>query len=271
MFPSPTADSLISTNSASLPVDVRRPRQAVRHFGPQQPARSFPAGRRYLDDGREAATGHALAAGRDHARRCCDDSTRSCGSRIPKCCATLGLKDAAVGFASSGVSTVLRSTNSADTWESWTSNSTAAQRDRKQRSSAPYQRKLLELGKRLRLFMMLPPRSTTARRFGYRQQRTCDRRPDAGDRAGKKPLAKTILRWRFRPASDEDDWQPVLLGWTAAFAEADVLGKKPNPATLALETVFPAYRKHDAAAFNRRWPTTAIARTSIRPRICDSR
>ena len=53
------------------------------------------------------------------------------------------------------------------------------------------------------------------------------------------------------PEDAEAQWEPYSAAWTRGYAKAHFLGQQPNPTVVALNGMFVAYRKGDAAAFNR--------------------
>lgn len=113
-----------------------------------------------------------------------------------------------------------------------------------------FQRKVLELGKRLRLFMTLTAAFQQPR---IREDHLKDDLLGAIQREGA--LAEMHPPLAVPPETGEDKpdarWQPFATAWTRAYAELHILGQQPNLATVKLEAIFAAYRKHDVAAFNK--------------------
>lgn len=48
----------------------------------------------------------------------------------------------------------------------------------------------------------------------------------------------------------DDAWQPYPVAWAMAYAQYQLAGQEPDPATMGIEQILSAYRKHDAEAFN---------------------
>jgi ABC-type transport system involved in cytochrome c biogenesis permease subunit len=110
-----------------------------------------------------------------------------------------------------------------------------------------YQKKILELDKKIRLFTLLMA--------AFEQ-------PQISDEHMKEDLMEAIKRQgalaRMQPplvvppdASDAE-WEPYSTALIKGYAKVQVLGQtNPNPAVVALNSMFVAYRKGDADAFNR--------------------
>ncbi len=108
-----------------------------------------------------------------------------------------------------------------------------------------YQRKVLELGKKLRHFMMLSAAFSEPK---IREDHAAEDVMTALKREGA--LSEMHPPLAVPPESPEGKWQPFATAWTRAYAQANLLGQKPNPAALDLDNIFHAYRKHDVQAFN---------------------
>jgi len=113
-------------------------------------------------------------------------------------------------------------------------------------SLSVYQKKLLEVDKKLNLLMLL--------------MASFDR-PTIRPEEALKDLSQAIQQQQqlaemhpplvIPPENSEETWEPYSTAYTKAFAKAQVLGQKPNPATVAFDSMLIAYRKGDAPAFNK--------------------
>jgi ABC-type transport system involved in cytochrome c biogenesis permease subunit len=110
-----------------------------------------------------------------------------------------------------------------------------------------YQKKVLELDNRLRLY------STLLTSFDQPQIRRENAAEDLLEamRQQQKIFARIQAPLAIPPATGKGDWDPYVTAWTKAFAQANLMNQKPNPATMAFNEIIVAYAKKDASAFNK--------------------
>ncbi len=108
-----------------------------------------------------------------------------------------------------------------------------------------YQKKMLELDKKIRLLTLLMAsfEQPQIRHDHVQEDLTAAIR-------GHQQLAQMQPPLAVPPESAEAQWEPYSVAYTKAFAKANILDQKPNPATLALNGMFSAYHKGDAKQFN---------------------
>lgn len=129
-----------------------------------------------------------------------------------------------------------------------------------------YQRKLIELENRLKVIMQLMEafRLPQLPRLPSPEQFKSDRE-GAMKQIDQFQLGVMQVRERLEsikpplviPADPAEakagakEWQPYPLAWTMAYVQMNIMGKDPDEATLAFNSILEAYTKEDAAAFNR--------------------
>jgi ABC-type transport system involved in cytochrome c biogenesis permease subunit len=108
-----------------------------------------------------------------------------------------------------------------------------------------YQKKILELDKRIRLITLLMA--------AFEQPRIADDRLQE-DLIEAIKSQGALQRMQpplvVPPESSDAQWEPYSVAWTKGFAKARVLGQTPSPAVVALNSMFVAYRKADGETFN---------------------
>jgi ABC-type transport system involved in cytochrome c biogenesis permease subunit len=108
-----------------------------------------------------------------------------------------------------------------------------------------FQKKILELNHRLRLFLVI---------------RAAFEEPRMGEENPAQDLMRTAQRLRemkervalplaMPPSEDDTEWEPYTLGMLRALALA-LIREKPGPEAVAFRAMLVAYAKDDAAAFN---------------------
>jgi ABC-type transport system involved in cytochrome c biogenesis permease subunit len=110
-----------------------------------------------------------------------------------------------------------------------------------------YQKKLLELESRLRIYLTLDRAfeqlNVPKERLSPEVMQELVRRQGQMFRAMHVPLA-------IPPDSGQGDWRPYALAWTELLAQASA-GDQPSPATLSFAKILLAYGQNDASAFNK--------------------
>ena len=119
-----------------------------------------------------------------------------------------------------------------------------------------YQKKLLELDRRLDHYLMLagslspPP---------VREDHLLDDLKETMQQ-GAMAVKESIVPLAVPPQSADGHWELFPMAWIQAYA-AQAMKEKPNPATIALETMFVSYRQGKVDDFNtavdkyeRNWP-----------------
>ena len=109
-----------------------------------------------------------------------------------------------------------------------------------------YQKKILELDKRIRLFTLL---MAAFEQPHISEDKVQEDLIEAIKRQGALQRMQPPLV--VPPENAEGEWEPYSVAWTKGFAKAHVLGQKPSPAVVALNSMFVDYRKADGEAFNR--------------------
>jgi ABC-type transport system involved in cytochrome c biogenesis permease subunit len=79
--------------------------------------------------------------------------------------------------------------------------------------------------------------------FGQALRRTADQM-----KAMKSPRLIPVEVEANAPA--DDAWRPYPVAWAFAYAQYQLAGQEPDPATMGFEQILSAYRKGDAATFN---------------------
>jgi ABC-type transport system involved in cytochrome c biogenesis permease subunit len=110
-----------------------------------------------------------------------------------------------------------------------------------------YQKKILELDNRLRMYSVL------LRAFEQPRLRRDHISQDLLEAMQEQQQMFTRFKvpLAIPPASGAGDWEPYAMAWTKAFAQANVLNQDPNRATVDFSEILSAYAKGDAAAFNK--------------------
>ena len=108
-----------------------------------------------------------------------------------------------------------------------------------------YQKKVLELNKRLRLYMLLVE--------SFRQPQF---RPDHAQQDVMAAIRRQQELTRMQPPlavppdAEGGAWEPYSTAYTRAFAKANLMNQKPNPAALAISAMLAAYHDNNAREFN---------------------
>jgi ABC-type transport system involved in cytochrome c biogenesis permease subunit len=127
------------------------------------------------------------------------------------------------------------------------------------RKLSTYQKKLLELDKKLRLFMLL------VESFHQPEIRHDHVQEDLSEAIRRhQSLARFQPPLVVPPVSKDAQWEPYSVAYTKAFAQANILNQEPNAAAVAMNAMLAAYHNHDAKAFNAalaRYETTLAERS----------
>lgn len=110
-----------------------------------------------------------------------------------------------------------------------------------------YEKKILELDTRLRLYTVLMA--------AFDQPRI---RPDHASedlmaiiRHQQATLSKMDLPLAVPPESDDAAWDPYAKAYIRAWAQANVMGEDPNPAALAMNSILVSYARNSVSDFNK--------------------
>jgi ABC-type transport system involved in cytochrome c biogenesis permease subunit len=117
-----------------------------------------------------------------------------------------------------------------------------------QKSLSAFQKKILELDRQIRAFMLLTAAFDQAR---IRTDNFENVRRDLMEaRVREESLARMQPPLAVPPEKPGEEWRPYMSAWTAAWLQ-NIQGEQPNPATISLNAILVAYAQKDAAAFNR--------------------
>ena len=110
-----------------------------------------------------------------------------------------------------------------------------------------YQKKILELDKKIRLLTLL------MRSFEQPQLRP-DKDHLMEDLSAAIQRHSALAQMQpplvIPPDASDGAWEPYSVAYTKAFANANVLGKAPNPGAVAMASMLAAYHNDDAQEFN---------------------
>ncbi|MCA9247375.1 MAG: cytochrome c biogenesis protein CcsA [Planctomycetales bacterium] len=129
-----------------------------------------------------------------------------------------------------------------------------------QKNLSTFQRKLIALDNRFRLFTLLAASFNPPAVPPLPTQEEFDKDRNAAQQkmmalmqvlveepkrleAMEPPLAVPV-------PNDGKPWQPYSSAWTRSFAQSRIMGKDPNPITVAFTNILVAYEKDDVDAFN---------------------
>jgi ABC-type transport system involved in cytochrome c biogenesis permease subunit len=108
-----------------------------------------------------------------------------------------------------------------------------------------YQKKILELDKKIRLFTLLMAA------FEQPQLRDEHLKEDLTEAIHRhQALARMQPPLAVPPDAPGGQWEPYSVAYTKAVAKARILNQDPNPAAVALNSMFTAYHTNDAKEFN---------------------
>jgi len=110
-----------------------------------------------------------------------------------------------------------------------------------------YQKKVLELERKLRLWQVL---DMSFSRPTIRLDAEHAKADLMETIQAQQMLAKLQPPLAVPPASKSDAWEPYTTAWTKAFAKLNFLGEKPSRSVVDFDSMLVAYRKGDAQAFN---------------------
>ncbi|MGD9723535.1 MAG: cytochrome c biogenesis protein CcsA [Pirellulales bacterium] len=114
------------------------------------------------------------------------------------------------------------------------------------RKLTTHQKKILELDKKIRLLTLLMAS------FDPPQLRPEHVQEDLTEAIRRhQELAQMQPPLAVPPDAEGGAWEPYSVAYTKAFAKANILNQKANPAALAMNAMLVAYAKHDATTFNR--------------------
>ena len=110
-----------------------------------------------------------------------------------------------------------------------------------------FQKKILELDNRLRMYSVL------LRAFEQPRLRRDHISQDLLEAMQEQQQMFTRFKvpLAIPPASGTGDWEPYAMAWTKAFAQANVLNQEPNKVAVDFSEIVSSYAKGDAAAFNK--------------------
>jgi ABC-type transport system involved in cytochrome c biogenesis permease subunit len=120
-------------------------------------------------------------------------------------------------------------------------------REKKAADLTVYDKKILELDTRLRLYTVLMA--------AFDQPRI---RPDHASedlmaiiRHQQATLSKMDLPLAVPPESSDGEWDPYAKAYIRAWAQANVMGQDPNPAALSMNSILVSYARGDVSDFNK--------------------